>query len=133
MLPSDKTVYCILKSGEVNECCSSTRVLPMSEQDPTPEGMCHPDMLRVEHKWSDLNDRTGLIRSAIGELNIGGFRYQDTRQGQQVGDFHADSLGGFNVLACSEPSDSGNQYLIKEEKSSGKVWLLMDTASPSEE
>ena len=105
----------------------------MTEQDPTPEGMCHPAMLRVEHKWSDLNDRTGLLKSAIGELTIDGFRYQDTAQGQQVGDFHPDVLGGFNILASSEPTDSGNQYLIKESKTSGKVWLLMDTASPSEE
>ena len=51
------------------------RVLPDTEQDPAPEGMCHPAKLRIEHRWSDLNDRTGLIRSAIGELGDEGIRY----------------------------------------------------------
>ena len=75
MLPVDKTMYCILTSAPVHECCSSMRVLPNTEQDPTPEGMCHPAKLRVEHRWSDLNDRTGLMKFAFGELDSEGIRY----------------------------------------------------------
>ena len=51
----------------------------MSEQDrEKAEGCCHPAVLRIEHKWSDLADRTGLMKMAIGELSGQGIRYQDT-------------------------------------------------------
>ena len=49
-----------------------------------------------------------------------------------MGDFHTDSLGDLKVLASSRPSDE-KKFIIKTEKSSGKVWLLMDEPMPDEQ
>ena len=73
------------------------------------------------------------MKCAIGELSGEGIRYQDTRQGQQVGDFHTDSLGDLKVLASSPRKAEGNKFVIKTEKASGKIWVLMDTPSPSQD
>mmetsp|Transcript_104071 Transcript_104071/g.143991 ORF Transcript_104071/g.143991 Transcript_104071/m.143991 type:complete len:82 (+) Transcript_104071:1-246(+) len=76
-LPRDKTLYCLLTSEQVTECCSQMRVLPDRDQDPTDAGCCHPPTLRIQHKWCDMRDCTGRIRTAIGELSEDGVRYQD--------------------------------------------------------
>lgn len=79
VLPKDTVMYCLMTSeANVTECCSQMRVLPDSEQDETPEGACHPAMLRIEHKWCDVADDCKRCKTAYGEMTgEDGIRYQD--------------------------------------------------------